>query len=168
MRETREALLNEEPICVVDDRMLDRLVAGVAASPKGRFRLCLHHSPDDLVQEMVIACRAGSYNRPHRHPDAATSVAILRGRLRMLVFDDQGAVKNSLLLDADAGRTGIVRLSPQVWHMVIPESEIIVIHEVNTGPFRPQSSNEWAPWSPREDDHDAIADRMFLIARDRT
>jgi len=157
VRETREALLNEEPICVVDEPMLDRLVVGVAASPKGRFRLCLHHSPDDLVQEMVIACRGGSYNRPHRHPDAATSVAILRGRLRILIFDDQGAVTNSFLLDADAGRTGIVRLSPGVWHMEIPESEIIVIHEVNTGPFRPQSSNEWAAWSPPEDERDSVA-----------
>jgi glucose-6-phosphate isomerase len=160
MRETREALLNEEPICVVDEPLLDRLVAGVAASPKGRFRLCLHHSPDDLVQEMVIACRAGSYNRPHRHPDAATSVAILRGRLRILIFDDQGAVTNSFLLDSDAGRPGIVRLSPGVWHMGIPESEIIVIHEVNTGPFRPGSSNEWAPWSPPEDDSLAIREHF--------
>lgn len=157
MRETREALLNEEPICLVDDAMLDRIVAGLAAAPKGRFRLCLHHSPADLVQEMVIACRAGSYSRPHRHPDAATSVAILQGRLRVLIFDDRGAVVKSIALDADASRAGIVRLSPGVWHMEIPESETIVIHEVNTGPFRPESSNEWAPWSPPDDDAAAVA-----------
>lgn len=158
MRETREALLNEEPICLVDDAMLDRIVAGLAAAPKGRFRLCLHHSPADLVQEMVIACRAGSYSRPHRHPDAATSVAILQGRLRVLIFDDRGAVVKSIALDADASRAGIVRLSPGVWHMEVPKSQTIVIHEVNTGPFRPESSNEWAPWSPPEDDATAVAE----------
>ena len=165
MRRKNEVMCNDQAVCVIDEQLIDRLVAGLASAPRGRFRICLHRSTHEAVQEMVIACRTGSYSRPHRHPAAATSAAILRGRLRFFIFDDRGVITKSLVLGGGGNATRIVRLSEGVWHMAIAVSDVAVFHEVNTGPFRPESSNEWAPWSPLEDDSLAIREYLNRLTR---
>src|SRR5438105_15119271 len=65
--------------------LLDELVAKAAASPRARAHHNLHAGPEDPVQRFVVAARANSYFRPHRHAARAELAVIVRGR-----FDEIG------------------------------------------------------------------------------
>lgn len=143
---------NQE-IIEIDQPQLEELKRAAAGSPLKRARLCLHHSHDDKVQEMVIAFCRGSYNRPHRHQNKTESFHVIEGELLVVFFDDLGHVTRQLKLAAHGKAAGsfLYRLSSELWHTVIPLSDFVVIHETTTGPFI-QGESEIAAWSPAETD----------------
>ncbi len=168
MRETPEALFNTEAVLAVDDLMIDLLQERAESAPRRRYRLCMHHSPQDTVQEMVLAYCRGSYNRPHRHPDRSSSMYLLQGHLDVVVFDDTGEVIRIIAMGPhDSPKAHLVRLAPGCWHMDIPRSDRVVIHEIIAGPFDREKSNVMAPWSPEEGDQDAVKAFLAKVAPDR-
>ena len=64
---TNEAIFNTEEVLHVSREMLDELTRRARQAPRGRFRLCLHRSTNEEIQEMLIACVKGTYFRPHRN-----------------------------------------------------------------------------------------------------
>lgn len=139
---------------------LDALKDAARQSPLRRARLCLHHSHDDPVQEMVIAFSRGTYIRPHRHRNKSESFHVVEGELDVVFFDDAGSVTRRVRMGRSrTGEALLYRLATPLWHMVVPRSELVVIHEVTTGPFV-QDGNEYADWAPEDDDAEGI--RSFL------
>lgn len=125
-----------------------------------RSRICMHLSEEDSVQEMVIGLCRDSYIRPHRHLGKSESYHIIEGELTVILFDETGRVTKRILMSAnDASLKLIFRLSNEAWHMVIPQTEYVVIHEVTNGPFN-RSDTEYASWAPHESESDAIV--IFL------
>ena len=62
---------------------------------------------------------------------------ILEWKLTVLLFDDTGAVTRRIELAAPgAGLLFVLRLDPNVWHMPVCRSELLVFYETMTGPFR--------------------------------
>lgn len=137
-------------VAEVGREWIERLKQEAGTTPLLRARLCLHHRPDDPVQEMVIAFRQGSLVRPHRHANKAESLHVIEGELLVVFFDDAGAVTRTIHLAAGAGgETRLYRLSAGQWHTVIPLTPAAVVHEVATGPFE-QGRQDFAPWAPAE------------------
>ena len=158
MREEKDALFNTEDAFPVDEQLIDELKQRAAASPTGRFRLCLHQSTDEVVQDMLIVHCRENYSRPHRHPESAVSLKIIEGELAVLLFDDQGEVTRTMELGPHGGGKAVcVRLAPGVWYATLCRSEMVVFYETKQGPFVRDRSNNWAPWSPAEDDPSGIA-----------
>jgi glucose-6-phosphate isomerase len=158
MRESNQALFNTDDVIVVDQAMIDYLKQRALDAPTRRFRLCLHQSPDELVQEMIVVHCRDNYSRPHHHPDTASSLTILEGDLTVLLFDERGEVTRTLELGArGSGKPFTLRLAANVWHMPVCRSPQLVFYETMTGPFRRDAINAWAPWSPAEDDEAGIA-----------
>lgn len=136
------------------------LKAAAARSDLKRARLCLHKSHSDKVHEMVIAFCKGSYSRPHRHTDKSESFHIIKGKLLVVLFDDRGKIVRRIKMGpVGSGLTFFYRLSKHLWHMVIPLSSFVVIHETTSGPFVKEQS-EFADWSPTYDDETAV--KLFL------
>ena len=149
-----------QEIIEINQAQLENLKRAAAVSPLKRARLCLHHSHDDKVQEMVIAFCRGTYNRPHRHQNKTESFHVIEGNLMVVFFDDVGQVVRRIELgpyDSNGGknRTFLYRLSSGLWHTVVPLSEFVIIHETTAGPFIKEES-EFAAWGPDEYDADDV------------
>lgn len=162
-----EALLNRDSIVAVGPSTVEDLVRRAESAPKRRFRLCLHRSPSDRVNEMVTVLCKDTYVRPHRHPEGKTeSYHVLQGQLTVLLFDDRGNVTQRVdLAEPGRGKPSLFRLAKPVWHMPVVRTEHLVMHEVFQGPFDKESDVEYSSWSP--DELDEPAARGFLDAVSR-
>jgi cupin fold WbuC family metalloprotein len=164
-----EAIFSEESIEEVGPERLRELEERASASPRGRFRLCLHGSVDDRVQEMVNVFLKRTYIRPHRHPDdKAESYHVIRGEMTVFVFDEHGGVERRIEMgSAEQGKVPLYRLRSGRWHAPIPTSETVIFHEVYTGPFDRERDVEEAAWSPEESDAEGIVRFHRALGIDR-
>jgi cupin fold WbuC family metalloprotein len=157
MRESNQALFNTDEVLVVDQTLITHLKERALKAPQRRFRLCLHHSSDEPVQEMIVVHCRENYSRPHYHR-APSSCMILEGELTVVLFDDAGHVTQRIEMGArESGKPFTIRIGPDCWHMPVCTSKQLVFYETMTGPFERDTVNVWAPWSPAEDDPEAIA-----------
>lgn len=128
-----------------DQAMLTDLLRQAKATPRLRSHLLLHTGHDDPVQRMVIALCAGTYFRPHRHPEQWELLGLLKGRMDYLLFAPDGRLSERIALDASHSR--VVQLPPGQVHGVVVMEDDTVIFEVKPGPFR---ATEFESWSPEE------------------
>ena len=157
MRESDVALFNTDDVLSVDDALVERLKQRARTSPSRRFRLCLHRSADEAVQEMIVVHCRENYSRPHRH-SVASSMLVLEGELTVVVFDDAGNVSRRIDMGPRASRKPFtLRVGANIWHMPVCRTEQLVFYETLEGPFERERMNDWASWSPGEDDPKAIA-----------
>ncbi len=145
MTSSINVLFSKDAIATVSQKETEELKRIALESPLKRSRLCLHHTQDDPVQEMVIALHRDTYLRPHRHQGKSESFHMIEGAVCIAFFDDAGAILQTVRLFADLQKTFLYRLSESLWHTVIPLTEFAVFQEVTTGPF---SSSEYPAWEP--------------------
>ena len=134
---------------------------GVAAGARRRrARLCAHPDAADPLHEMLIALDASTYVRPHRHPGKTESFHVVEGALTVMLFTDDGRVRETIRLGEYASRRPFFyRLAEPAYHTVVVESPMVVIHETTNGPFD-RAATEYAAWSPAEED--AEVGRRYL------
>jgi cupin fold WbuC family metalloprotein len=139
-----------DDIAEVGADWFERLKRHAFEADMKRARLCLHHSLDDPLHEMIIVFHWDALIRPHRHRNKSESFHVIFGELDILLFDEHGQLVRIVNMgDAESGKTPIYRLSAPLWHTVLIRSEYAAIHEVTNGPFRVEE-NEFAPWAPEE------------------
>ena len=161
---TNEAIFNTEEVLHVSREMLDELTRRARQAPRGRFRLCLHRSTNEEIQEMLIACVKGTYFRPHRNRMTnAKSYHVVLGELAVVLFDEEGQVMHRVRLGpTESGHPFLIRLADPNWHTPIPLSDVVVYHEVCTGPFLANQDQEYSSWSPPEGDP-AVGDYLNAL-----
>ena len=141
---------NEEETVEVGEVWLDRLKKEARDSPRDRARLCLHMSTEDSVQEMLIVFAQGALLRPHRSLNKSESFHVVEGDLRMVLFDDNGAVTRTIDMGPPgSGKAFMARLSSSPWYTYIPQSSFLVLHEITRGPFD-SNDTEFPEWAPEE------------------
>lgn len=123
------------------------------ARESGRKRAihCLHN-PEERVQRMVNACLYDTYITPHKHenPDKLEIFSILKGIVAILIFDDNGDILDSVILDEN-GSTRIVEIPPKTWHSFVVLSSEAVLYEVIDGKYDPKTHKKFAPWALKEE-----------------
>lgn len=136
---------------------LDGLIELAEQNERKRIRVNFHQAPDSVAHEMVIVHKLGAYVAPHKHSNKTESFHIIKGKLAVLVFDDEGTVHTKILLSAteEPGHGMFYRLEKNQWHTVIPLTDYVIFHEVTNGPFI-ANQYEFAPWAPLEDDDRAL------------
>lgn len=75
---------------VIDDKLLDSLLAQAAESPRLRTNFDLRNGPDDGSQRMLNAMLPGTQVPIHRHRDTSESFVVLRGSLTEIFYDESG------------------------------------------------------------------------------
>jgi cupin fold WbuC family metalloprotein len=159
------AFTHTDQIILVDDLTIRKLKHAVLRDPLRRARLCLHRSTSDAVQEMIVVMHKDTYVRPHRHIGRTESVHIMEGRGTVIFFNASGKPVRSITLTTDGNKGVFVyRLSYPRWHMFVPLTEFVVVHEVISGPHL-KSGSESAAWSPDEHDIQGISDFKAGIQR---
>lgn len=138
-------------IRLIDDALLARVSAEAQDSPRLRKNFNFHHADDDAAHRLLNAIEPGSYIMPHRHLDAAKdeTMIVLRGRLGVIIFDEDGGVERALMLTAGGASCGI-DIPHGVYHTVFAGEPGTVMFESKGGPFAPLTPAERATWAPAE------------------
>ena len=120
---------------LIDDKILDDLTRRAQNSPRRRMNLNFHESLEDKCHRFLNAIEPGSMVPIHHHPTKEESFILLRGKLRVTTYNDDGTVIEILILNPLEGRYG-VNIGKNVWH-TIEALESSVIFECKEGPFVP-------------------------------
>ncbi|WP_010663183.1 WbuC family cupin fold metalloprotein [Marinilabilia salmonicolor] len=141
---------------LIDQQLLDYLSGQADSLERKRKNLNFHFGDEDVLQRMLNAFEPGTYVRPHKHenPEKREVFILLRGRLMMLFFDNEGNVSHCQLLDHKAGKYA-VEIAPGEWHMAISLERGTVVYEVKDGPYNPSNDKQFASWAPAEGTPDA-------------
>ena len=85
-------------------------------------------------QRMLNAVEPGTVVLIHRHPTKDESFVVLRGKVRVTTYNDDGSVIESVVLCQEEGRYG-VDIKKGVWHNLESMEPDSVIFECKEGPF---------------------------------
>lgn len=147
--------MSQRQIQTIDTTLLEQLLQQARTSPRRRAIHCLHAGAWEHAHRMLNALVPGTYVCPHRHPDQykGEGFILLRGRLALLIFNDDGSVDytQSRVLTWRDGCWGL-DIPPGVWHSLVPLEET-VIYEVKgqpSGGYVQERDKEFAPWAPME------------------
>jgi cupin fold WbuC family metalloprotein len=153
----------------IDTTLLDDLTAKAVASPRKRAHHNLHPVLEDPVQRLCVAIEPGTYIRPHRHADPSTweVFLLLRGSAVLLLFEEQGRVKERIVLAA-RGPVHAVEIPMNAWHSIASLETGSIFLEVKQGPYAAPKSANAASWAPAEGEPDAPRfEEWYRTARTR-
>ena len=133
-------------IGVFDDLRLRAL-----ATPRRRMNHNLHTNLDDPIQRFCNALEPGTYLPPHRHSGTHRweLLAILRGHVALLIFDDAGSVTQRVEL-TPGGSNCALEIPGGTWHALTSLASGSVILEVKHGPYIRAEGENLAVWAPQE------------------
>jgi cupin fold WbuC family metalloprotein len=136
---------------IIDRNLLDNLSAEARANPRLRKNYNIHPSDDFCCHRLLNAIEPGSYIRPHRHLDPVKdeTFVILRGRLAVFTFDEEGRVLSRTILVA-GGETIAIDIPNGVFHTAVSLDPGTIFFEAKAGPYVPIAEAEKAHWSPAE------------------
>ena len=141
---------------IIGKEFFGELEKKAVESPRKRAHFNLHKSLDEEIHRLCVAADPSTYIRPHRHsrPDAWELLVILKGAADVLIFDNDGTVKERVTI-AVSGETRAIELDENTFHGFIPHEKGSIILEVKKGPYLPTPESDFAPWAPAEGSENA-------------
>ncbi len=121
---------------LIDETLLDDLGRRAAASGRLRMNLNFHDSLDAPSQRLLNALEPGTVMPVHRHRHTSETYVLLRGRLRVMFYDDRRQVTDEAVLDPSEGRYG-VHIPRDRWHSLEVLAHGTVLFEAKDGPYTP-------------------------------
>jgi len=145
---------------IINDDLINPVMDKAKTSPRRRMNHNFHPQLDDPLQRMLNCLEPGTYIPPHKHenPDKSEAFILLKGKLLVLEFDNDGQVTAHALLEAGSGTYG-AEIAPRVFHCIIALEPGTVVYEVKNGPYSPIDDKNFASWAPKEGDEGC---RMYL------
>jgi cupin fold WbuC family metalloprotein len=150
---------------LIDRALLDEVTGEARNSPRGRRNRNFHRDDGQPANRLLNAIEPGSYVMPHRHldPNKDETMVVLRGRLGLVEFDDDGRVDATRVLGPGLDVLG-VDIAHGTWHTVFALEPGTVFFEAKAGPYAPLTADEKAPWAPAEGAPEAAAYLARLAA----
>ena len=118
---------------IIDDQLVNDLAEEAKKSPRLRKNYNFHKSLEDKCHRFLNALEPGTQVPVHHHPTKDETFVILKGKVKVLIYNDQGEVVESCVLSHEEGRYG-VDIPKNVWHS-LECSEPCVLLECKEGPF---------------------------------
>jgi cupin fold WbuC family metalloprotein len=153
-------------IKIINKQLLDETSALAKVSPRLRMNYNFHEKLDDPVNRLLNALEPDTYLRPHRHcnPDKNEVFLLLRGKVVVFLFDDEGHITDTFPLDPLNGCYG-GEIPPGIWHGLLVLESGSVIYEVKEGPFAPLTPDNMAPWSPAAEDAKGVCEYLGKLKK---
>ncbi|OYT17358.1 MAG: hypothetical protein B7C24_03000 [Bacteroidetes bacterium 4572_77] len=133
-------------------------------SERSRMNYNFHPTLDDPIQRMLNALEPETYLPPHRHvnPHKVEIFLVLKGKVLVVEFDDNGSVIDHQVLDPLQGGYGC-EIAAGVWHTLISLESGTVVYELKKGPFSAISEHNFATWAPKANDEKAKDYQLSLL-----
>ena len=125
---------------LIDKQLLDDVSRQAQKSDRLRKNYNFHQSLDDKCHRFLNAVEPGTKVEIHRHPTKDESFVLLRGRVRVNTYYDDGTVIESVVLCPEDGLYG-VDIPKNVWHNVESLESGSVFFECKEGPFVPHEED---------------------------
>ena len=125
---------------LIDKQLLDDVSRQAQKSERLRMNYNFHQSLDDKCHRFLNAVEPGTKVEIHRHPTKDESFVLLRGRVRVNTYNDDGTEIESVVLCPEEGLYG-VDIPKGVWHTLEAIEPNSVIFECKEGPFVPHEED---------------------------
>ena len=119
---------------LIDKQLIDDVSMQAKQSDRLRMNHNFHQSLEDKCHRFLNAVEPGTKVEIHRHPTKDESFVLLRGRVRVNTYNDDGTVLESIVLCPEEGLYG-VNIPKGVWHTLEAIEPNSVIFECKEGPF---------------------------------
>ena len=136
---------------IINEEFIRPVIDKAKISSRRRMNHNFHPQLDDPLQRMLNCLEPDSYIQPHKHenPDKCEAFILLKGKILVIEFDNDGSVISHALLEAGTGTYG-AEIAPRVYHCIIALEPGSVVYEVKDGPYSPLNDKNFAPWAPKE------------------
>lgn len=118
---------------LIDTQLLDSVSAQARQDTRLRKIHPLHHSSDAPSQRMIHAMEIGVSMPIHRHRHMDQSYILMRGKLRVMFYNQEGDIEQDFILDPLAGNYGL-NIPQGQWHCLEVLEAGSVLFEANDGP----------------------------------
>jgi cupin fold WbuC family metalloprotein len=125
---------------LIDEKLFDEVTAQARKSPRLRMNYNFHQSLDDKCHRFLNALEMGTEIPVHHHVTKDETIILLRGKLRVNIYDDEGEVVESVVLCQKEGRYG-VDIPKNTWHSVECLESGTMTFEAKEGPFVPHETD---------------------------
>ena len=123
-----------DKIKIIDGQLIEEVSEQAKASPRLRMNFNFHQSLDEKCHRFLNAVEPGTDIPIHRHPTKDESFVVLRGKVKVTTYDDEGSVMESIILNPGNGIYG-VDIPKNVWHTLESLESGSVIFECKEGPY---------------------------------
>jgi cupin fold WbuC family metalloprotein len=151
---------------IIDNNLLQRLTDKASKSARKRANYNFHEHADDLLQRMLNMLQPHSYVQPHKHENPAKREVfiILKGKLLVVLFEDDGMIKESTILNRDKEIFGI-EIPPGCYHTIVALEKNTCVYEVKDGPYDITNDKQFANWAPAENDPESSTYLELLLTQ---
>lgn len=119
---------------IIDEQLIDEVVAQAKKSPRLRMNYNFHQSLSDKCHRFLNALEIGTQIPVHHHVTKDETFIILKGKVRVNTYNDNGEIIDSIVLSSESSRYG-VDIPKNTWHGLECLESGSVIFEVKEGPF---------------------------------
>lgn len=136
--------------------LIEEVSLSAKQSERKRMNYNFHEENSDPINRMINAVEPEAYFPPHKHvdPPKREVFIILKGKVLIVEFNDDGSISDHVELNARRGNFG-VEISPGVWHSLIPLEVGSVLYEIKDGPYDKSLDKVFPEWAPAESDKGA-------------
>ena len=118
---------------IIDEKLIEKVTEEAKASPRLRKNYNFHKSLSEKCHRFLNALEPGTQIPVHHHPTKDETVVILKGKVRVTTYDDDGEVIQSCVISQEDGNYG-VDIPKNTWHGV-ECLEPSILFECKEGPF---------------------------------
>lgn len=121
---------------IIDKSLLDTVTSGAKESNRLRMNYNFHDSLDAPCQRLLNALEPETIVPIHRHQHTSETYILLRGKLRMMFYNDDKEIIEETILSSESTNYGI-HIPAGVWHAMEVLASGTVIFETKDGPYMP-------------------------------
>jgi cupin fold WbuC family metalloprotein len=126
---------------IIDKNLLDEVTSKAISSPRLRMNHNFHESYDSKSQRLLNALEPGTELPIHRHRNTSETYILLRGKMKVLFYDENKVLMQEFYLDPLDGKYG-VDIPVGQWHTIEVLDSGTVIFEVKDGPYTPINNED--------------------------
>lgn len=121
---------------LIDNQLLSEVSQQATENQRLRMNYNFHDALDAPAQRLLNALQIGTDLPIHRHKHTAETYILLQGELKVLYYNDNKEVIESVVLNPLKGNHG-VHIPAGQWHTIEVLAPDSVIFEVKDGPYAP-------------------------------
>ena len=118
---------------IIDEKLIKQVTGQAEKSPRLRMNYNFHQSLDEKCHRFLNALLPGTVIAVHHHPTKDETFVILKGKVRVSIYNDEGEVIQSCIISQEEGNYG-VNIPKNTWHGVECLEPSIML-ECKEGPF---------------------------------
>ena len=126
---------------LINSELLDSISEQARNNDRRRMNFNFHTSPEAKSQRLLNVLEMDSVIPIHRHKNTAETYILLRGKISVEFYNENGDITELIDLDPITGHYGIDIPQGQ-WHSLKVLASDSVIFEVKDGPYTPITAED--------------------------